>query len=146
MGGRATGWRLAAVALAWLAGIALQLHERELAAPGWYAAALIAGACAAGLCAMARHRAASVLLLAGMVAAGRGHAGRRAADRLAQALPAALEGVDVDILGVVATLPQRVPSGLRFRFEVEEARRNGEPVALPPIVAVGWYAGRDDDA
>jgi competence protein ComEC len=149
MGGRATGatgWGLAAAAIAWLGGIGLQLHDRELAAPGWYAAALGVGICAAALAGLVRHRAASAIVLAGMVAAGYGHAGRLATGLLAQALPAALEGDDLDVTGVVATLPQRVPSGVRFRLEVEEARRRGEPVVLPPLVAVAWYASRDDDA
>ena len=37
MGGDATGWRLAALALAWLAGIALQLQERALLPGSTYA-------------------------------------------------------------------------------------------------------------
>jgi competence protein ComEC len=155
MGGGATGWRLAALALAWLAGIALQLNERVLLPVGLYVAvlsaalvvALAAGLACAGLAAGGRlPRVLHAFVLAAAMAAGWGHAGWRAADRLADGLPAALEDVDLDVVGVVATLPQRVPSGLRFRLEVEDARRQGQPVTVPALIAVGWYAGRDDDA
>ena len=49
MGGRDTGWKLAGLALAWMAGVALQLNERALMAGSNYLALLAAGAFMAAL-------------------------------------------------------------------------------------------------
>ena len=56
------------------------------------------------------------------------------------------KGRDLVVTGVVASLPQAGPNGLRFRFALDaEARRNaaGE---LPPRIALGWYGGFHEDA
>jgi competence protein ComEC len=60
---------------------------------------------------------------------------------LSQRLPAALEGQDLDLVGVVAAMPQRSESGLRFRFEVSSATLRGQAVRLPPLVYLAWYDG-----
>ncbi len=70
---------------------------------------------------------------------GFGATGLRATAYLEQALDPALEGRDVRVTGVVARLPQRNESGLRFRVHVESAVLDGQPVRLPPRVDVGWY-------
>ena len=57
-----------------------------------------------------------------------GLTGLRATAYLADALDPALEGRDVRVVGVVASLPQRNESGLRFRLEVESAVLDGKPV------------------
>ena len=67
--------------------------------------------------------------------------GLRATAYLEQALDPSLEGRDVQVVGVVANLPQRNESGLRFRLEVESASLDGKPLRLPPLVDVGWYGG-----
>jgi competence protein ComEC len=67
--------------------------------------------------------------------------GLRATLFLNHALDPALEGRDVDITGVVAALPQRNESGLRFRLAVEAAQLDGAAVAVPALVDVGWYGG-----
>ncbi len=67
--------------------------------------------------------------------------GLRATFFLHSALSPSLEGRDVDVTGVVAALPQRNESGLRFRLRVEDAQRDGIAVDLPPLVDVGWYGG-----
>lgn len=77
--------------------------------------------------------------------AGLALAGARASDRLAQALPTELEGRDLVATGVVATLPQAGPSGLRFVFDVESATLQGQPVTLPPRLSLGWYRGWHDE-
>ena len=103
MGGTNTGWRLAGLALAWLAGVALQLNERSLLAASLYVAAT-----AGGVVALAigwRWRRAVVLALCGAAALGFGASGWRASERWAAQLPASLEGQDVQITGVVASLP-----------------------------------------
>ena len=67
--------------------------------------------------------------------------GLRATAYLEQALDPSLEGRDVRVVGVVANLPQRNESGLRFRLAVESASLDGKPLRLPPLVDVGWYGG-----
>src|SRR2546425_5891467 len=117
MGGTNTGWRLAGLALAWLGGVALQLNERALMALSCYVALSAVGA----LClAIAwRWRRAFVFALAAAAMLGAGASGWRASERLAERLPASLEGRDLQVRGVVASLPQRSAAGLRFRFQVE---------------------------
>jgi competence protein ComEC len=75
-----------------------------------------------------------------------GSTGWRAVDRLSQRLPAALEGQDMLVTGVIAALPQAGPSGLRFVLEVEQATLRGEFITLPPQLALGWYSDYSDEA
>lgn len=144
----ATAGRLGGLALAWLAGVALHLQQAELASPAVQVAWLAGG----GLCAVLalrftrRRGLTTLLLLLVALLFGFGASNLRAGFRLAQSLPAALEGQDLQVTGVVASLPQRSASGLRFRFEIDAATRNGEPVTLPDTVALGWYAGWHEDA
>jgi competence protein ComEC len=137
--------RLAAVLGAWLAGVALQLQQRELVA-----APLCAGLAAAGVLGVAigwRRRRAGLLAIAGWIALGFAAAGGHAALHLADTLAPSLEGVDLQLTGTIANLPQRGPSGLRFRFDVESgATLQGEPVRVPPAIALGWYLGWHEDA
>jgi competence protein ComEC len=65
--------------------------------------------------------------------------------RLADELPAAWEGRDVRVVGVVAGLPLPLERGVRFRFDVEKILTPGAKV--PHHVLVSWYgAWRRDDA
>ena len=160
MGGQQqTGWRLTGLALAWLIGVALHLQQRAL----WPLAAYVAIGIAAALLLIATtawRRVAMLTLSAAIAAAlalGFGVSGWRASLRLADTLPAALEGRDVRVIGVVATLPQRSPSGLRFRFDVEHAQpldaaanananTADTTLDLPSTLALGWYSGFHEDA
>ncbi len=144
MGGADTGRRLAGLALAWLAGVALQLQEQTLLAATAYGAAVVCGGL--GLAAAWRWRRAFALALLGAALLGWGASGWRASLRLANALPAALEGQDLVVTGVVASLPQRGASGLRFRFAVDDASLHGRAVKLPPTLSLGWYKGFHEDA
>lgn len=144
MGGHDTGWRLAGLALAFIAGVALQLNERALLPVAFYAVAVAAGTLV--LAAAWRWRRLFVLALLGLAAIGFGSAGWRASERLGDSLPPELEGVDLQVTGLVASLPQRGASGLRFRFEVEHAQLDGRSVVLPRLLALGWYAGFHEDA
>ena len=67
--------------------------------------------------------------------------GLRAQWTLQDRLPVALEGQDVDVVGVVAAMPQRSESGARFKFEVQSATFKGRAVQLPPLVYLAWYGG-----
>lgn len=87
-----------------------------------------------------------MLALIGSAAMGFGAAGWRASQRMSDVLPASLEGADLQVTGVVESLPQRGVSGIRFRFEVEEALLNGSKVTIPSLLALGWYSGFHEDA
>ena len=140
------GWRLTALALAWLCGVAVQLQERALMAWSTYAALA-----AVGVICIVAHRhlkfcgAFSFAVLA-MALMGFSATGGRAWAQWADGLPAALEGRDIQVTGVVASLPQRSASGLRFLFEAEQALLDGQAVKLPSTLSLGWYAGFHEDA
>ena len=72
---------------------------------------------------------------------GFGQTGWRAAAFQHTELAAELEGQDVLLTGVVAAMPQSNEAGVRFRLQVEQAVRNGQPVTVPPLVYLGWYYG-----
>jgi competence protein ComEC len=56
--------------------------------------------------------------------------------RMADWLAPELEGRDLDVVGVVSSLPARLERGVRFEFEVESAP-NGE--RLPKKLLLSWY-------
>lgn len=155
---------LAAVCAGGLLGTALQLQQRELAAPStlW---AVLAALVSVSLLAVAvliarrmrpaprraqRNALHNVLfvaawLLVALVAAFvvvslRAHA------RLAERLPAALEGRDIVVTGTVAQLPRTGLAGTRFLFAVEAASIDGAPVSLPPTLSLGWFRFAEPDA
>jgi competence protein ComEC len=146
----AGSWAFAALG-GTLLGAALQLHQPRLWNAGAYAALFFAGL--AGLAVLSRRR--RPLPLAGLpmiialvcgTLAGGGLAGWRAAAYSNGALDPALEGRDLQVVGVVAQMPQRNEGGTRFRLDVESARwadeRLASPVRVPARIALGWY--RDD--
>ncbi len=139
-----TGWRLASLALAWVAGVAMHLQQRALWSVPDYATLACVGVL--GLLAAWRWRGAFVAGLVGIALLAFASASLRAGMRLADALPAAIEGRDVQVTGVVASLPQRSSNGLRFRFDVESAVLDGQPIAVPAMLALGWYSGFHEDA
>ncbi len=67
----------------------------------------------------------------------------RAELRLRDHLPTAWEGVDVQLVGVVATLPQTFERGERFEFDVESGETPG--AVIPSRIALSWYRGTHDD-
>ena len=141
--------------LAALAGIALQLQE-QTAQPAWLYAVLTAAGILLLIAGFAwRHRVAVALVAsvaaalvagAGAALAGFGVAGGQAALRLQEALVPALEGRDLVVTGVVASLPQAGPNGLRFRFALDAASRRQAEATLPELLAVGWYGAFHEDA
>jgi competence protein ComEC len=116
-------------ALAFALGVWWLQQSTVLPAPTFAALGALAGA---GLWLAGRRRRilaiGGALLLGWAWAAGWGHW------RLAAALPAEWEGRDVEIVGVVADLPQRFERGVRFAFEIEETA-----APLPRRIALSWY-------
>lgn len=85
----------------------------------------------------------ALLLLA--FAAGWLWAGLRAEWRLADALPAALEGEDLVVVGRVADLPQPFARGVRFGFELDPVQPGAAAASAPRRIALSWYAPRNDE-
>lgn len=133
-----------ALALGWLCGTAWLQTRAGLPVVTLLLTLALAGAsCLLALRILAGHRRQwriLLLMLAG-VALGAAWSGWRAGERLADALPASLEGRDIDLTGVVSGLPDVFESGRRFTFEVERATLSGEPVAVPRRIGLGWYGG-----
>ena len=104
-------------------GAVLLLQTRAaLPAPSWrMAAALLAVlAVLAGARAWGRApRLAAALVVAAVAAAAWALAAERADRRLSERLPAALEGIDIMVTGVVDELPNLLQRGHRFGFRVE---------------------------
>ena len=142
----ATGRRFAALLLAWLAGAAIQLQERSLLPFAVYASLAVAALLLlAGGVALRRGRVGTVLAIVGALAAGFAVTGWQAAIRLDEALAPELEGADLVVTGVVASLPQQGPSGLRFRLELDGDSRHRDGAVLPQRIALGWYNGFHED-
>ena len=132
---------LLAAGLGWVLGVALQLQQAALW-PLWrYGLALGAGA---GLLLLVWSRPAArawPLLLAAGLLMGAGLTGSRAALYAARALPAALEGRDIAVIGRIASLPQATAQGQRFGLAVESAAFAGQAVTLPERLQLSWFGG-----
>lgn len=132
------GWRLAALGGAVLAGTAAQLQQATAGPARWAAVALGIALVAAWVGARRWPVLAAVLALA---VAAFALTDLRASWRLAQALPAALEGRDLAIGGRIVGLPQESAIATRFVFEVEQA-----PPGVPQRLSLSWFRGRDGEA
>jgi len=89
-----------------------------------------------------RGRFAFLLSILGCCALGFAWAGWRAEIRLADELGADWEGRDVEVVGVIAALPQDFSQGTRFEFVVEQK----PPAAVVPSrLILSWYQGRRDE-
>ena len=140
------GVRLLGAGLALIAGAALQLQQALLWPETAYLA--LAGGGLLGLLllrfATAGCRAPALWLALALLAFG--STGWRAGQRLAEALPAVLEGRDLELTGVIAQLPRHGATGTRFVFEVEQALHGGAPVTVPRRLLLGWYRAGEPDA
>ena len=136
--------RLALPLLAWLAGVAFELQQATLPSSNADVAigAFAFVALATGLAWRHRFGIGTAFLAAGAMGAAFALADGRAASRLSETLAPSLEGRDIVLTGIVASLPQQGASGLRFRFEVEDSAG----AAVPRTLALGWYAGFHEDA
>ncbi|HYW57372.1 MAG TPA: DNA internalization-related competence protein ComEC/Rec2 [Polaromonas sp.] len=133
--------------MGFIAGVALQLQQRELWEVRMHVV-LVAGAILLSILAargVIRRRpldwAPAVAILAIAFSLGFALSGLRAAVFQSAALNPALEGKDIDITGRVVAMPQRGDDGVRFRFAVDAASLKGQPVVLPAQIYLGWYAG-----
>ena len=130
--------------LAFAAGvIALQVQPELPAAWPWALAGLAGAALAAvPISTTALQRMFRVLGIVACVALGVAWASWRADVRLADELPPAWEGRDVEVTGVIAGLPQDFANGTRFEFTVESVSTAGARV--PARIMLSWYQGRRD--
>lgn len=157
--GASGGTVIAAAALAWMAGVALQLQQPALWDRGAYGALAASALLLGGSVAVAGRRgrrrggAAALLLLACLCVACAALAfattGWRAQSRLAQVLSPGLEGRDLVLTGRVLQMPQIDEDGLRFVLEVDSAHAVGPQAATvtaPPRVWLGWSRGWQEGA
>ncbi|MBE2245415.1 MAG: DNA internalization-related competence protein ComEC/Rec2 [Burkholderiaceae bacterium] len=141
------GALLATAGLAWLAGVALQLQQAALWPVAPYAVAIALAVLAMVVAARARsRRLAALLYLPAAALAGFALTGLNAAWRLADGLAPDLEGRDLIVSGVVADMPQATATGVRFRFEIEQASLDAAAVRVPRRVTLAWYAARGEEA
>jgi competence protein ComEC len=111
--------------VAFAAGVLLAQFQQALPPAAW----LLALPASVALAAWKRALLVPCALAAGCLwATGFGHV------RLADRLSPALEGRDLEVVGVVASLPAAMDRGVRFEFEVESAA-----VKLPRKVLISWY-------
>jgi competence protein ComEC len=146
------GRGLALGLLAWCAGVAWQLQQQALWPVWGYAAGLGltwgVGFVVRRVVLSVGWRAMALCLVWG--GASFSVAGLHALSRW-HSIDPALEGQDLDVVGVVQAMPQRQDLGWRFRFQIEQAWRLDKlgkaqvldlSASLPSQVYLGWY-GRD---
>jgi len=124
--------------IAFAAGAALLQVQPAL--PGWPALGAAALLGVAAVLLGLRLRAGTVLAAAGAALLGFAWAGAFAELRMADRLDPALEGRDLAVTGVIASLPQPFERGVRFELDVEHAE-----APLPRRVLVSWYNGLTPD-
>ncbi len=130
---------------AFVAGVFLLQNQADLpSVPALVVAATAALAVAAAAAATARSRpgVAGALFVAAGTIAGFVHAATVATLRMSEALPEEVEGRDVRLTGVVASLPAQLERGVRFEFDVQAVHTEG--VQVPGRLMLGWYAPAPD--
>ncbi|HET7764983.1 MAG TPA: DNA internalization-related competence protein ComEC/Rec2 [Burkholderiales bacterium] len=134
--------RLAALGFA----LGVCLLQLQPTLPGWGALAALsalgalAGLSCGGRVPRAATRAAAFVAFAAL---GFAWAAALAHWRLADRLDPAVEGRDVTVTGVIASLPQPIDRGVRFDFNVETPEHG-----VPRRISLAWYGefGADDSA
>jgi competence protein ComEC len=131
----------------WAAGVLLgtawQLQQAQL----WPGAAYVAVLALAALPLAAWYWARSgwgraMLALCAALLVALGQAGWRAATFAEQSLRPHLEGRDIVVTGRIDRSAPRGADAVRFHLAIERAELEGQPVTLPPLVALSWYASR----
>ncbi len=85
-----------------------------------------------------------ILLAATFLGAGFFWAAAFAQYRLADGLPQEWEGRDIQLIGVIAELPQVSERSLRFAFDVEQVLTQG--AIVPARISLAWYDDRGKHA
>ncbi|MFZ9182441.1 MAG: DNA internalization-related competence protein ComEC/Rec2 [Hylemonella sp.] len=136
----ARGQAFAVVLLAFLGGVAIQLQQAQLL-DVWMSLGLLILALLSLL--LVWHRPTGLGRSLGLVLAtaviGFASTDWRAQHFHANRLNPQLEGRDLEVVGLVAAMPQRNENGVRFRFAVEQSRLEGRDVKLPALLDLGWY-------
>lgn len=121
--------------LAFVVGVGWLQRSAVLPAPTFLAGAALGGL-ALWAVGVFRVRPAGIV---GALLLGFAWAGGLAHWRLADALPVAWEGRDVEVTGIVAGLPQQFERGVRFPLSVESAA-----APVPNRILLNWYLSSDD--
>lgn len=134
--------------LAFAAGVLMLQMQPEL--PVWWALALGGGVLILPCWRWSAWPAQGLAVL-GCFLLGFAWAGWRADLRLADALAVDWEGRDIELIGIVASLPQDFSTGSRFEFALETvltAAEQNDPsaaaVVVPQRIMLSWYQGRRD--
>ncbi|MDE2365691.1 MAG: DNA internalization-related competence protein ComEC/Rec2, partial [Betaproteobacteria bacterium] len=129
--------------LTFVAGIAILQQQAALPQLVWAWALLPGMVCALLLCrsqAPVIKAAGKVLSVAIFLGAGFFWAATLAHWRLSDVLPQEWEGRDIQLIGVIAELPQVNERSLRFAFDVEQVLT--QDAIVPARVSLAWYADR----
>ena len=128
--------------LAFAGGIGLLQLQVELPAMGVLGGLGVLGVFGMGLCARRMHLLPRVITLISCALLGFVWAGWLAQQRLDGQLPAEWETKDIQLTGVIASLPQRFERGERFEFDVESVQTRGATV--PGRIMLSWYHSWDE--
>lgn len=136
-------------ALGFASGVLVLQQQAALPSDAQWSALVVAGAVLAAVALRFRAGWGHALLIAMLAAVlGLGWSALLAELRLADALAAELEGRDVVVTGVIASLPQPFDRGVRFEFDVESPVASPGDVAtqVPRHLQLAWYNGMDEEA
>ncbi len=132
----------AAGPLGFVLGTASQMQQTALWSQTAYLA-LLAGALVMALVwrwkRRSPRRADSIGWLAVLVAIGFAAAGLRADGQARDRLDPTIEGIDLQLVGSVAAMPQTSELGQRFLFVPESAQQEGQAVRIPKRLLLSWY-------
>ncbi len=127
----------------------LNLHTRALLppTPAWWPIVMALLLVLTALAAMRLHekidrrtilsQLVAILWLGGGLLVGWGYAQHRAEIRLAEELPRAWEGRDIEVIAVVNKLPTITERGTRFQVEVEQVVT--ATAVVPKNISLNWY-------
>jgi competence protein ComEC len=128
--------------LVFATGVILLQLLPELPLVWQWAACLAVGLLSSFVAVVRRYRYGRVIGLLAFFLIGFGWSAMRADFRLADHLAADWEGRDVEVVGVVAELPQAFARGQRFSFDVESISPVG--AVVPSRVMLSWYRGEHE--
>lgn len=127
-------------------GVAVQLQQSDLPGAAWHGVLATVGV---GLLWWGLTRGRWVrpwwhqaLMVVALAALAWSFTGARAAWVQSDLLAPRLEGRDLQLTGIVASLPRDGEAGSSFDVAVESAQYQGEAVALPKVVRLSWRALR----